>query len=58
MKRILIILALGILSAQSDCIDGRYIDQNFNVNVIENVNENVNRDVNEHVNRNLNRNFN
>ncbi len=33
MKRILIILALGILSAQSDCIDGRYIDQNFNVNV-------------------------
>ena len=33
MKRILIILSLGILSAQSDCIDGRYIDQNFNVNV-------------------------
>ena len=33
MKRILIILALGILFAQSDCIDGRYIDQNFNVNV-------------------------
>ena len=33
MKRILIILALGILPAQSDCIDGRYIDQNYNVNV-------------------------
>ena len=33
MKKILIILSLTILYTQSDCVDGRYINQNFDVNV-------------------------